>query len=479
VFKRRGSRIGLFTLLIAASLAGGAAAAPGPLPAAVATKIDADVRAVLRRFAAPGAAVMVIQNGHVALVETFGTRDVERRLAVQPDTLFEIGSITKQLTAASILQLQEAGKLQIDRPLSDYLPDAPHAKEVTLRQLLTHTSGLHDYLDGPPEEIDPLASRPIAYRDLIARVASAPLDFPPGSQWSYSNTGYLLLGKVIETVSGETYKDYLQRHFLGPLQMRDTFTTGDEGRLANLAIGYRHVDGKLERAPIIDPSWGGAAGFLVAPLSDLAKWDEALRGGKVVSPGSYKQMTTPFTMTNGQSAGYGLALFVDSAYGQPRIGHTGGTNGSTAADEYFPQQDVRILAFTNLGDRSPEVGETLTNAIFADLYPAIAAAAQKPAPGEKLAVSQTVREAFRELQTGKDYARFGPRLREKLAGGAGGKFVSNLGPFGAPSGAIFKGVRSDATDSWYDYVMQFGPGVFLPFSAKIDPQGLVAGLSVG
>ena len=114
---------------------------------------------------------MVLQKGHVSFVEAFGSLDEKRRLPVRPDSFFEIGSITKQLTAACILQLQEAGRLRIDRSLSDYLPDAPHAKEVTLRQLLTHTSGLHDYLDLPPEQVDRLASRPISYRDLIARVA--------------------------------------------------------------------------------------------------------------------------------------------------------------------------------------------------------------------------------------------------------------------------------------------------------------------
>jgi D-alanyl-D-alanine carboxypeptidase len=483
VLARRGSRIGFLSLLFWASLvavgfAGGASAAD-PVSAAVARKIDGDVKSLLHRYAVPGATVMMLRNGRVTFVEAYGSRDLRRRLPARPDTFFEIGSITKQFTAASILQLQEAGKLQINRPLSDYLPDAPHAKEVTLRQLLTHTSGLHDYLDLPPRDVDRLASRPISYNDLIARVAPLPLDFEPGSRWSYSNTGYLLLGKVIETVSGQTYEGYLRRHILGPLQMKNTHTTADEARLPNAAIGYEHVDGKLERAPIIDPGWAGAAGFLVAPMSDLAKWDAALRGGKVVSPASYREMATPFVTTKNGSADYGLGLFVDSAYGEPRIGHTGGSLGFTTADEYFPRQDVRIIAFTNLGDNTPEAGEALTNVIFADLYPAIAAMAQKPAPGENAAITQTVRAAFRELQAGKGYSRFAAHLRDKLLSGSGAKFVTSLGPYGAPSAAVFKGVRQDAKDSWYDYVVQFGPGVSIPFAAKIDPDGSVAGLSVG
>jgi D-alanyl-D-alanine carboxypeptidase len=473
MFVRPGLMAGLVSLFITAGSTIGAPAAPEQLSPALTRKIDADVKRALGRFGVPGAAVMVIQGGKVSLVRAFGARDMARSLPVRPDTYFEIGSITKQFTAASILQLQEAGRLQIDQPLSDYLPDAPHAKEVTLRQLLTHTSGLHDYFD------DQLAARPISYKDLIARVASLQLDFAPGSRWSYSNTGYLLLGKVIEVVSGESYRAYLQHHIFDPLHMKQTYTTADEGRLANMATGYRHVNGKLERAPITDPSWANAAGLLVMTLNDLAKWDIALRSGKVVSRSSYKQMATAFMTTTNGSADYGLGLFVNSVFGQPRIGHTGGSLGFTTADEFFPRQDVRIIAFTNLHDDTPEEGETLTNILFADLFPEIAMEANKPAPGENATVTQTVREVFRELQTGDNYERFIPHLKDKLGSGIGARYASEFRPYGPSTGEIFKGMRQDAKETWYDYVLEFGPGVFLPFSVKIGEDGAVTSFSVG
>src|SRR5262249_4294185 len=152
---------------------------------------------------------------------------------------------------------------------------------------------------------------------------------------------------------------------------------------------------------------------------------------------SYRQMTTPFRTTKNGSANYGFGLFVDSVYGQARIGHTGGSLGFTTPDEYFPHQDVEIVAFTNLGDETPEAGEAITNVIFADLYPAVAAEAQKPAPGENTKVTQSVRDAFRELQTGKAYMRFAPRLKGKLGGGVGARFVAALGPYGTPKSEIF------------------------------------------
>jgi hypothetical protein len=213
-------------------------------------------------------------------------------------------------------------------------------------------------------------------------------------------------------------------------------------------------------------------------LSDLAKWDAALTHGKVVSPANYRRMATSAVTKDG-SANYGFGLFVDSIYGQPRIGHTGGTYGSTTADEYFPRQGVRIVAFTNLGDDTPEAGETLTNIVFADLYPAIAAEAAKPASGENFAITHAVRDAFRELQTGKSYARFNDRLRGKLAAGAGAKFAAGLGPYGVATAQVFKGSRRDAKDTWYDYVIRFGPGVSIPFAVKVGRDGAVTGFSVG
>lgn len=463
-------RTATLAFLLLPQLAAAAHAAP-------AVNIDRDVTATLHRFSVPGAAIMVIEKGRVSFVRAFGWRDMERKLPVRPNTFFEIGSITKQFTAASILQLQEAGKLNIDDPVSNYLPDAPHAKEITLRELLSHTSGLHDYFDTP--QADALSSKPISYNDLIARIAPLPLDFPPGSHWSYSNTGYQILGRIIEKVSGETYRDYVQRHILYPLHMTNTHTTAEEGKLPDMAVGYRHVNGKIEIAPIIHEDWGGAAGFLISTMNDLWKWDAALRGGRVVSMASYKEMTTSFMTSQNGSADYGLGLFVDSVYGQPRIGHTGGTNGSTVADEFFPRQDVRIIAFTNSGDDAPEAGETLTNVVFADLYPAIAAKALMPAPGEISAITQTVRDAFRQLQVGKEYTLFSAHLREKLTSGSGAKFVTGLGPYGVPTEATFKDIRQDANGTWYDYTIEFGPGVFIPFGAKIDGDGNVAGFSVG
>ncbi|PJL24603.1 MULTISPECIES: serine hydrolase domain-containing protein [Stenotrophomonas] len=448
------------------------------LDAAAIRRIDSGVEQVMRRFNVPGAAVMVLQDGRQIHAKAYGQRDVALGLAVRADTPFEIGSITKQFTAAAVVQLQEAGKLTLDDPLARYLPDAPHAHAVTLRQLLSHTSGLHDYFDGPEQEVDARVTQPIALDRLIGRISDRPLDFEPGSRWSYSNTGYVLLGRVIEVVSGERYVDYVRRHLLEPLGMRHTFTLADTGRLEGMAVGYRHEAGALRRSPYFHPDWSGAAGFLVSTLDDLARWDRGLAGGRVVSNAGYIEMTTPVQTRDGGSADYGLGLFVNTVYGQARIGHTGGSQGFTTADEYFPDLGLRIIAFTNLGDKTPEAGITLTNAVFSALHPAIVAAWSRPAPGEDAAVTQRARATFEQLQAGRDYADFSASLRGKLEAGLGVGLSKAIGPYGKPATLIFKGTQASAKGTMYRYVATFGPGVFMPYMIRPDEEGRVAGFAL-
>ncbi len=455
-----------------------AAPAPVATKADVAQRIDGQVAQVMQRYGVPGAAIAVIVDGKRVYTRAYGLRDREQGLPVRADTLFEIGSITKQFTAAAIVQLQEADKLRLDDPLARYLPDAPHADEVTLRQLLTHTSGLHEYFDGPEQEVDDLVTRPVTFEQLIARIADLPLDFPPGSRRAYSNTGYALLGKVIEVVSGERYRDYLQHHILTPLGMTHTVTLADTDRLAGMAVGYRHEQGVLQRSPYFHPDWSGAAGFLVSTLEDLARWDAGLRGGKVVSPAGYAQMTTSFVATDGNSIGYGLGLFVDSVYGQARIGHTGGAQGFTTADEYFPELGLRVLAFTNLGDKKPEAGMALANGVFAALHPDIVAAWSRPVDGEQASITTATMASFQQLQAGQGYEAFSADLRGKLVAGIGAGLAGSMGPYGAPTDLVFKGMRQGEKGMLYTYVAAFGPGVFVSYTVRVDADGKVAGFAL-
>jgi D-alanyl-D-alanine carboxypeptidase len=443
-------------------------------------QITADVTAVMRRYNIPGATIEITQDGHVVYTHAFGFSDIASRAHARDDTHYEIGSITKQVTAGAILQLHEAGKIDLDAKVAVYVPDAPYATQITVRQLLTQTSGLPDYLDGP--DVDVASAKAATYGELMARIAGKPLEFAPGAGWRYSNTNYIILGRIIENVSNERYEAYVQRHILDPLGMTQTFTIGDESSIPDMAFGYKLVDGHLSpvRAPI-SQSYAWSAGDLVSTVRDVEKWSGALQNGRVVSPQDYALMMRSQPTTQGDS-GYGFGLFIDSLDGQPRIGHTGGDPGFTAANEYFPTQNVRIIALTNDGNENghPEAGEILTNVAFEDLFPGIAALALRPAPGENVAVTAGVKKFFTDIQSGReDYTTIAPHLGEKFKARYAALFASEFAPYGTPTAFVFQGKRTDPGKEWFDYVVHFGPGVSLKIAVGFDEAGKISGLSFG
>ena len=433
-------------------------------------RIDKDVRAVLQRTGTPGASVLVIQDGKRLVSQAYGFRQLAGKLPARTDTAYEIGSITKQFTAAAILQLRNAGKLDLDAKVSTYLPGVPHAAEVTLRQLLTHTSGLPDYIGLSSDE---QVTKPATFEQLMAVVAGKPLDFAPGSRASYSNTGYIILGRLIELESHETYRHYIRTHLLAPAGMTKAYTVSDEPSLRDMAKGYRHVKGKLQRGLTIHESYGWSAGNLVMSAGELEKWNEALTGGKIVPPADYALMATPQPTTDGGSSSYGFGLAIDSVDGQPRIGHTGGSYGFTAANFYFTGQKLRIIVLTNNAD-NPEPGEIVANAVFEDLYPDLASAASRPASGEDLPITERAKRGFDYLQKGAgDLSLFGASLEAKMKAGLSTRMSKEFGPYGAPETFIFKGRRLESGKSWFDYLVRFGPGSMLKFSAALDGDGKI------
>lgn len=453
-----------------------AAAVAGPIDPQMAKHIDADVATILQRTGAPAATIAVIQQGRVTYSHAYGLADREKRTPATVETYYEIGSITKQFTAASILQLQEAGKLHLDDKLSVYLPNAPHADEVTLRQLLAQVSGLPEYLDAM--DAAGTSTKPATFEQLMSYIAGKPLDFTPGSRWAYCNTNYILAGRVIEVVSHETYQHYVQTHLLDPTGMTHTFTVADESRLPDMAIGYTRDQGKVGRARSFDATVGWSAGFLVSTVLDLQKWNDALRSGRIVTKADYALMSTEAKTTAGDGTGYGMALFVDSIDDQPRVGHTGGSLGFTTANEYFPRQDVQIIAYTNLRD-DPEPGEMVANAVFEDLYPGIAEAAARPAAGEDPKITAAAEAVFTGLQSGtEDSADLTAKMLGKLQGLAK-HFADELGPYGRPIKFVFKGARTASGFTYYDYVIYFGPGSVFKFAVGLDASGKVGSLSFG
>lgn len=358
-----------------------APAFPAAAPAQSATPtfpsgaVTAAVAAMLTSQKAPSATVEVVQSGKVIYTHAFGLRDLAAKLPANVDTRYEIGSMTKQFTAAAILQLQEAHKLSIDKSVATYLPDAPHAREITLRQLLNQRSGLANYTEVP--HFVEISGTPGSYDKIVGLIRDKPLRFPPGSRWEYSDTNYILLGRIVEVASGQRYNDYIRTHEFLPAGMVQTTTIEHERQTPDMARGYTLDNGRVVPSPPLDDAWAWSAGNIVSTVGDYEKWMAALTSGKIVSPVDYALMTTasPGNRMDSKSA-YGFGFVMDQTDGQPTIWHNGGTNGFHTYGASFPDQGMRLAVFTNLDGALPEV---IGAKIFNLAYPRFTPAPKQPA----------------------------------------------------------------------------------------------------
>lgn len=304
--------------------------------------------------------VLVAKDGTVIFAESTGWANLEWQTAPSPATKFRIGSVTKQFTAACILLLAERGKLSVDDPLGKYLATAPEPwKPVTLRQLLSHTGGIPNYTAQP--DYAALKTRPATPAEIIAHLAAVPLDFPPGEQYRYSNTGYVLLGWIIEVASGQSYATFLRENIFQPLGLNDTGYDSNTTVIPQRAAGYVRGRNGLVNAPYVDMHVPFAAGALYSTPMDLLHWTQALFGGKVLSAASLTQMTTPVQHN------YAFGLDVATDHGRKVISHSGGIDGFNAQLTYYPESKVTVIALSNVeGPGATDIARDLATLTFGE-----------------------------------------------------------------------------------------------------------------
>ena len=305
----------------------------------------------MRRQQVPGLSLAVVQDGRVVKLQGYGFADLELQVPVTPDTVFEIGSITKQFVAAAIMTLVEQGKINLNEPASAYLPELPFAwREVTIRQLLTHTSGIPDF-----EEILGYGAyrTPTTAQQLLAVAAAKPIAFSPGAQWHYSTTGYYLLGLIIEKASGVPYVPLIEQRILGPAGMTRTRSSAPTEIIAGRASGYALEDGRIVNRDAIQPTAVGGAGDLVSTTGDLAKWNALLDAQSVLAIESYAQMWANQALADGSPSGYGFGWFVSPVRGHRAQEHSGGTAGFSSDILRLPDDRVTVIVLTNSYDANP------------------------------------------------------------------------------------------------------------------------------
>jgi CubicO group peptidase (beta-lactamase class C family) len=387
------------------------------------SRIDRIATQVLEATGVPSASIAVVQHGKLAYTQAYGfarlTTDSAPPVPATPDLRYSIGSISKQFTAAAILMLQEQGKLSLDDPVGKFIPGLTRGDEVTIRQILSHTSGYQDYW--PEDYVMTPMLQPETAQQILDTWAKKPLDFDPGTQWQYSNTNFVIAGRIVEIVSGEPLFQFLTERIFRPLGMTSVWNS-DENRLmpSDATPYYRHALGPLRPAPQEGAGWMFAAGELAMTAHDLALWDESLIAQSLLEPESYKQMFTDVKLKNGDPTHYGLGVDVRDREGHRSIEHSGEVSGFVSDDEVLVDDGVAVAVLTN----QDAVGAAGT---IAKLAAPLVAGYPLTAP------EQQALEIYRGLQQGHiDRSLLAPNLSDYFTPQAIADFQTSLAPLGEP-----------------------------------------------
>ena len=418
------SAVRLATLILACSCA--RANAQTQLPSEMQQKIDKVASDALAKTGVPSASVAVVRDGQIAYLHAYGHARLDPETPAKPEMRYSIGSISKQFTAAAILLLQEDGKLSLDDKVGKFVPNLTRANEVTIRQLLSHTSGYQDYW--PQDYVMPMMLHPVTAEKILDTWGRKPLDFEPGTKWQYSNTNYVIAGVIVEKISGEPLLQFLQQKIFAPLNMKSVADT-DKTKLGDTdPTGYlRYALGPPRPAPREGSGWLFAAGELAMPVEDLAKWDISIINQNLMKPASYQEFETEVLLKNGLGTRYGLGVDVRSELGHRSLSHSGEVSGFTSDNLVFPDERVAVIVLTN------QDAAGASEAIATGIAPLLLAS-DDPATPEKLAQA---RKIFEGLQHGSvDRSLFTDNANFYFNEQALKDFANSLGPLGTPEGFI-------------------------------------------
>jgi D-alanyl-D-alanine carboxypeptidase len=390
---------------------------------ALQSRIDRIALDVLAQTGVPSASVAVVQHGKIIYTHAYGNARLAATTApavpATPEMRYSIGSISKQFTAAAILLLQEEGKLTLDDPIGKYVSGLTQGGKVTIRQILSHTSGYQDYW--PEDYVMTPMLAPESSQQILDTWAKKPLDFEPGTQWQYSNTNYVIAGRIVETVTGHPLMDFLTTRIFRPLGMNSVWNS-DETTLtqADATAYFRYALGPLRAAPKEGRGWMFAAGELAMTAHDLALWDQSLIAKSILKPESYKQMFTEVKLNDGKGTHYGLGVEVMDRDGHRSIEHSGEVSGFVSDNEVLVDDGVAIAVLTN------------QDAI--DAATTIARLAAPVVLGAPLTQpEQQALDIYHGLQQGRiDRTLLAPNLSDYFTPEALADFQSSLAPLGEP-----------------------------------------------
>jgi CubicO group peptidase (beta-lactamase class C family) len=412
--------MGLITMALAAPVY---AEAVDSLDPAIKARVDRIAAQVLTQTGVPSASVAVVQHGKLVYTHAYGdarlATETTPAVAATPEMRYSIGSISKQFTAAAVLMLQEDGKLSLDDAVGKYVPGLTRGNDVTIRQILSHTSGYQDYW--PEDYVMTPMLTPESAQQIIDTWGKKPLDFEPGTQWQYSNTNFVIAGRIVETITGKPLMDLLVSRIFRPLGMTSVWNS-DEAKLTEVdaTAYYRHALGPLRVAPKEGRGWMFAAGELAMTAHDLALWDESLIAQTVLKPESYKQMFTEVKLKDGKGSHYGLGVEVMDRNGHRSIEHSGEVSGFVSDNEVLVDDGVAVAVLTN--QDAVGAASSITN-----LAAPVVLNTALSAP------EQQALDIFHGLQQGRiDRALLAPNLSDYFTAEAVADFQNSLEPLGEP-----------------------------------------------
>jgi D-alanyl-D-alanine carboxypeptidase len=412
-------RVLVYLLLLGATLA---ANAQTQLTSDLRQKIDKLVADALAKTGVPSASVVVVKDGQIAYQQAYGDARLDPTSAAKPEMRYSIGSISKQFTASAILLLQEEGKLYLDDKVARFIPDLTRANEVTIRQLLSHTSGYQDYW--PQDYVMPVMLQPVTAQKILDTWAHKPLDFDPGTKWQYSNTNFVIAGLIVEKASGMPLLRFLQEKVFTPLGMNSVANIDQEKLGETDPVGYmRYALGPLRPAPKEGKGWLFAAGELAMPAADLAKWDISIIDQKLMKPATYREFETEVVLRNGLGTHYSLGMAVSSEFGHRALSHGGEVSGFTAENMIFPDERVAVVVLTNQDavEAPRQIAREIAPVLLTNDDPQTAAKLEQ------------ARKIFDGLQRGTiDRSLFTDDANFYFSEQAVKDFASGLGPLGMP-----------------------------------------------
>ena len=439
-------------------------------------ELDAYFKQQIAAKKSPSISVAVVKAGKVVYAKGFGAADLENDIAATPETVYRIGSITKQFTATMIMQLIHEGKLTLDQKFRTILPDMPEAwDKVTVRQLLNHTSGIKAYTE-VKGLFEDAAMKPTSPAGILKTVEKEPMDFEPGSQWHYNNSGYELLGMIIEKLDGQKYEASLHKRILDPLGMTSTYFTSEKTLVKHRAQGYQSdKKGGFEHAAYLNMDWPYAAGSIESTTLDLAKWDAALYGDKILSQSDLKQMWTPTTLSTGKKEDYGFGWQIGKVKGIDLVEHGGGIHGFTTYIRRAPAKQLTVIVLTNDGEGD---SQALAGGAFGIVDPIFKIEPPKAIVDTDAAATRFARTTLQSMLDGKlDRSKLTPEFSKLVTPKMEEDAKSGLGAMGKITKFELISDETKAGKRARSYRVGLGSTV-LTMRVVIDEKGLISGLDL-